>query len=232
MGSSIQIWARLPEAEQPPFPLDEFSTWDATCRTGFGGFEPELNALSDLNTTKVRFGPLVNQNAHQVCFDFFRKVRDVLWEVTDLETFQQSVHDKSRRLDLARLCKNLPVIREKLAALGLPETGAIEAAVQREHEVVRAGRGGKRLKTGTGTQETEPLEPSPTVIERSGKEAAKTKTKRRNPNDERDEWVKMQPSSMSGQQVLMALKKLIDSTNSHWKLIGVKRINAIRAASK
>ena len=59
-----------------------------------------------------------------------------------------------------------------------------------------------------------------------------SRLRRRNPNAERDEWIRRQPDSKTDAQIAKELRARIASVESHWKPIGKTQINNIRKKAK
>jgi hypothetical protein len=147
----IHTWARFPEQEHQPFPVDveAFEAWERLCRTNVAHFQWELQAFTNLYEADPQFGKFTGGNAHLICFDISRSVLGVLWEAVDPEGFKRRLTDTSVRIDLDRLAGSWPAIRTALLAFDLPDSKGIDTAMQEEYAQVTTD--GRKPKARTET---------------------------------------------------------------------------------
>jgi hypothetical protein len=147
----IHTWARFPEQENRPFPLEleGFEAWESLCRTARGNFQLELKAFTDLYHADLKFGRFVGRNAHLICFEIAQEVLHVLWEAADPEGFKRRLTDISARIALDCLARSWPAIRTALLAFDLPDSKGIDTAMQEEYAQVTTD--GRKPKARTET---------------------------------------------------------------------------------
>lgn len=91
--------------------------------------------LNALHKAPVQYGSFARPNAHLMCFDFARRVLDVVWASADPDGFDRAAPkgvDGSVRIDFTHFEERWPAVAQVLRLLDLPDHRVIAAAVEQE----------------------------------------------------------------------------------------------------